>query len=58
MCCDSYNDEFSQEELDSAASCPECGGAVDEDGYTMESCCNYSPVVCDICGHSPCDQSC
>ena len=43
---------------DKATTCPECDGDVDEEGWTVEECCTYSPEVCKVCHWSPCDQSC
>jgi hypothetical protein len=37
--------------------CPKCGGEVDELGDSAEIC-GYSPILCDRCGHAPCDLSC
>lgn len=39
------------------ATCPDCGGGIDEDGYT-DNACEYSPVECKTCGYAPCDGSC
>ena len=51
MCADGYTtDELPVSE------CPECGTPLDKDGEPTEGC-NYSPV-CEVCGGSPCDQSC
>lgn len=53
MCCaPCENDE------PTVGECPDCGGGVDKDGDTTETCCYYSPTVCETCGWSPCDLSC
>lgn len=51
MCCDSYN---YSDEVD--GECPDCGEPT-VDGEAAAGC-NYSPVICDTCGHRPCDESC
>lgn len=42
--------------------CPECGSAVDNEGYAMDEdaggCGWTHPDDCDICGAICCDQSC
>ena len=38
--------------------CPECEGDINQDGYTVEDSCGYSPVECKTCGYQPCNQSC
>ena len=36
--------------------CPSCGvPTVDGDSYEG---CSYSSVICEVCGHAPCDESC
>lgn len=52
MCCDPI------ELGEPVGSCPECGGDVDEEGYTAEYSCGYSPEVCKLCHWAPCDLSC
>lgn len=42
------------EEPDGA--CPECGAPTFE-GDAIEWC-EYSPILCENCGHRPCDGSC
>jgi hypothetical protein len=37
--------------------CPDCDEPVDKDGNAADSC-SFSPVCCETCGRSPCDQSC
>lgn len=56
-CCDAFipGDE-SQRKL--RLKCTDCDCDVDDDGDCLESCCGYSPRVCDRCGYQPCDQSC
>lgn len=51
MCCDVQNDE------PVVGECPACGAPVDADGDAVLIC-GYSPVVCDVCGDAPCDESC
>ena len=36
--------------------CEHCGSDT-VDGCSTDIC-NYSPHICDVCGYSPCDQSC
>lgn len=52
MCCDPIGSE-----LPEAGVCQYCHEPVDEDGDTLEKCA-YSPEICNMCGHAPCDQSC
>ena len=58
MCCDPYG---SLKEMEEAAStgiyCAACGSPVNGDGESAYGC-RYSPVVCEVCGDSPCDGSC
>lgn len=49
------NDEY-EDENDADGVCPECG-TLTTDGRALNNC-SYSPVVCDVCGHQPCDDSC
>lgn len=37
--------------------CVECGNPVDAEGDSTEVCA-WSPVECDSCGWSPCNESC
>jgi hypothetical protein len=53
FCCDNYTPN-----KDTADFCEECGGAVDVEGKTTQSRCEYSPVICDKCGLQPCAGSC
>lgn len=43
---------------DTVGKCPKCDCDVDKDGASTEEGCCWSPVVCDLCGDKPCDQSC
>ena len=36
--------------------CPKCEQPT-VDGHAVSGC-NYSPVICKVCGDAPCDQSC
>ena len=51
MCCDPW------ENGEAVGECPSCGTAVNEDGEAVSGC-NYSPVLCEVCGDQPCDLSC
>lgn len=51
MCCDDQGDGRKPDGV-----CKSCGEPVVE-GRTTE-CCGCSPVECEECGWSPCDQSC
>lgn len=52
MCCEPSG--YNENEINGV--CPDCGEpTVDGDAY---ECCSYSPVMCDTCGCSPCDQYC
>lgn len=53
MCCDGSPAHLE----DAVGECPTCGARVDEEGYSVEECCNYSPS-CKVCGDAPCDGSC
>lgn len=46
-----------QEDLPVIGECPNCGADVDENGEATEQC-EYSPCLCEKCGHRPCDESC
>lgn len=54
MCCD----PIEARPNDTEGKCYDCGGNVDEDGYSTEQGCIYSPIECKTCGWCPCDQSC
>ena len=54
MCADGWDYMESAKEV---GVCPECGGDVDEDGDALTGC-NYSAVMCEVCGDAPCDLSC
>lgn len=51
-CCDGW--EYSDKEVNGV--CKDCGMPT-VGGHAQEGC-HYSPVVCETCGWSPCDQSC
>lgn len=53
MCCDGWEAEPER----TIGECPICGGDVDDEEYTTEAGCNYSPR-CEKCGSAPCDDSC
>lgn len=50
MCCDPWDYGKPDGER------PKCGTPT-VDGQAAEGC-NYSPVICDVCGDAPCDLSC
>ena len=58
-CCDSY---FDLEDYNEAASaerrCSDCGGFVNEEGFSVEEGCWYSTIECRKCEWTPCDESC
>jgi hypothetical protein len=57
-CCDNI---MTSEDHDAmhAGQCSACGADVDSDGDCVEmDDCYYSPEDCDMCGYSPCDESC
>ena len=56
MCCDGSESHYD----DAVGECPECGGKVDKDGYSVEECCNYTPEsdTCEKCGYAPCTGYC
>ena len=54
MCADGSERRYEE----AVAECPECGGKIDEDGYSVEECCNHAQTVCPPCGNAPCDGSC
>lgn len=52
MCC--ANTSYTEEEIN--GTCPSCwADTVDGEAYAA---CAYSPILCDVCGAAPCDQSC
>ena len=51
-----WGNESCDDEDDADGVCPECG-TLTIDGHALNNC-SYSPVVCDVCGHKPCDGSC
>ena len=53
MCCDGWSPEKGEK---INGKCPSCGEDT-IDGMSPYGC-NYSPVICDECGDTPCDQSC
>ena len=58
MCC---VNEMTKKEHDNlhSSQCAECGYDVDKDGDCIEmDDCYYSPLMCEVCGYQPCDQSC
>lgn len=54
MCCEPY--DLTDDGSKINGQCPECGEDT-VDGSAAIGCC-YSPVICKICGSSPCDGSC
>lgn len=56
-CCDEYT-PGNLADVDKKLECANCGGAVDNEGDSLELCCGYSPILCDVCGDAPCDGSC
>ena len=53
MSCCSPN-EYEEKEIN--GKCPACHEpTVDGDAFEQ---CLYAEVICEICGHAPCDQSC
>jgi hypothetical protein len=61
MCADGWDIAPDTAAGESWGECPECGAKVvlycDGDVVAATGC-NYSPMQCDLCGSSPCDQSC
>lgn len=53
MCCDGW--DYGDAAI--VGECPTCGEDIDCDGDAVRGC-NYSPVVCEVCGSRPCDGSC
>jgi hypothetical protein len=51
MCCDGWNYG------EAVGVCPACDKPVDAEGNAVEGC-FWSPLICEICGARPCDQSC
>ena len=51
MCCDGWDNG------EPVGECPECGAEVDESGDSVSGC-NYSEVVCPLCGDAPCCDAC
>lgn len=43
---------------DAIGECPECGGLIDSEGYSVEERCNYSRDPCTTCGNAPCSGYC
>lgn len=52
MCADGW--KYKDSEVNGV--CPDCGEET-VDGIAKEGC-NHSPVECETCNSSPCDQSC
>ena len=54
MCCDGWYDEPGPG--DDITECEDCGCKL-INGHPQDGC-HYSPVICETCGHCPCDDSC
>lgn len=56
ICEPGCSDGWSSEKSEVNGECPKCGKET-VNGIAASGC-NYSPIICDTCGWSPCDGSC